>query len=666
MVNERKRILELFFILTEHCDDYINSSELAEKVNVSDRTIKSDIKDLEKFALASGSHIEAKKGQGYRLIVDDRQKYEPVRDQLQFYFGMFGSIQAMRRTRVNDIVRRIICEENYMTLDEIADELYLTRSALREDNKEVRTFLAQFNLRLKNNYETGPLVVGSEYDRRLAMLCVFENHYHEAMTFYKNFDYLQWFDFDEEQRYDIRHIFLRHLRESKCHIRDDHTQRLSRYLCLMANRYQKGYKVKFDEEQMSFIRSFRQYEVTKGMMAEITAKYHIVVDDGEICGFALQLISWSDISIEGELEQPYALLLPECKELVEKFCINIANNYFIDLAKIEGSYAVLIRLMIPLIVQEKFRLINQLIRNVSIEDERFTFSPIASYFAFELDEVFFLKYDQHISLYNIATFAYSLQGLLLQIPYPFKPIRAIVCMGEGLNSAEMVRKIIQKRYPNCFAYLDIYELYEMRGLDKDAYDYTILNLPVFSYKYEWPYLLIDAIPTQHQLNQVFNEIILNGVQLDDILKGLSIEKIAVYRNFNLANYEYFIDLISFHHGKDTECIDHIKQELFTRGRSFIHNKVMILMIKRKYTKENFIEFYELKNEHIYKDCTFEYIVVLSIDFAYDISSLRFINDLMFMMFHEKKHIQKIIEKENIATLSAIVREALKALPISLK
>lgn len=666
MVNERKRILELFFILTEHCDDYINSSALAEKVNVSDRTIKSDIKDLERFALASGSHIEAKKGQGYRLIVDDRQKYEPVRDQLQFYFGMFGSIQAMRRTRVNDIVRRIICEENYMTLDEIADELYLTRSALREDNKEVRTFLAQFNLRLKNNYEMGPLVAGSEYDRRLAMLCVFENHYHEAMTFYKNFDYLQWFDFDEEQRYDIRHIFLRHLRESKCHIRDDHTQRLSRYLCLMANRYQKGYKVTFDEEQMAFIRSFRQYEVTKAMMAEITAKYHIVVDDGEICGFALQLISWSDISIEGELEQPYALLLPECKELVEKFCINIANNYFIDLAKIEGSHAVLIRLMIPLVVQEKFGLINQLIRNVTIEDERFTFSPIASYFAFELDEVFFLKYDQHISLYNIATFAYSLQGLLLQIPYPFKPIRAIVCMGEGLNSAEMVKKIIQKRYPNCFADLDIYELYEMRGLDKDAYDYTILNLPVFSYKYEWPYLLIDAIPTQHQLNQVFNEIILNGVQLDDILKGLSIEKIAVYRNFNLANYEYFIDLISFHHGKDTECIDHIKQELFSIGRSFIHNKVMILMIKRKYTKENFIEFYELKNEHIYKDCTFEYIVVLSIDFANDISSLRFINDLMFMMFHEKKHIQKIIEKENIATLSAIVREALKALPISLK
>ncbi|MCI5772948.1 MAG: HTH domain-containing protein [Erysipelotrichaceae bacterium] len=665
MANEKKRILELFYILTKHCDQYINSVELSKKVQVSDRTIKSDIKDLEKFAHASGSHIVSKKGCGYKLIIDKHEIYDPVKEQLQYYFGMFGSIQAMKSTRVNDIVRRIICEENYVTLDDIADELYLTRSALREDNKEVRKFLEKFNLRLKHNYESGPLVVGNEYDRRLAMLCVFDNHYHEAMTFYKDFDYLEWFDFDESKRFDIRHIFLRHLRESSCHIRDDHAQRLSRYLCLMSNRYNRGYKVNFNEKEVNFVHSFTEYNVAKELMIELENKYDIRVNDEEICGFAIQLLSWRDISAECDLEKNYSKLLTECEELVSNFCTNISNNFFIDLLKISGSYNTLMRLMIPLVIQQRFGLLNQLIRNVTVEDERIIFSPVASYFAFELDEVFFNKYHQHISLYNIATFACSLQSLILQIPYPFKPIRAIVCMAEGLNSAEMVRKIINLRYKGCFSRLDVYELYEMRGLNQDDYDYTILNVPSFSYKYDWPYLMVDQMPTQHQLNQVYNEIILSGVQLSGILNKLFTDKIEVYRNFSMADYEYFIDLISFRHGKNSECIGIIKQELLKRGRAFIHNKVMVLMIKRKYTDRNFIEFYELSNEHVYKDCAFDYIVVLSADFSKNISGLRFINDLMFMMFQDTKHIKKIMRSSQIDSLIDIVKEALKSLPISL-
>lgn len=668
MVNERKRILELFFILTEHCDDYINSNALAEKVNVSDRTIKSDIKDLERFALASGSHIEAKKGHGYRLIIDDRQKFEPVREQLQFYFGMFGSIQAMRRTRVNDIVRRIICEENYMTLDEIADELYLTRSALREDNKEVRKFLAQFNLRLKNNYETGPLVVGSEYDRRLAMLCVFENHYHEAMTFYKNFDYLQWFDFDEEQRYDIRHIFLRHLRESKCHIRDDHTQRLSRYLCLMANRYQKGYKVVFDDNQMAFIRSFRQYEVTKDMMAEIADKYHIFVDDGEICGFALQLLCWNDIDhmSNDDLKADYKMIYNESQELVNYFIKSIIFDYNIDLTKITEAKDRLIKGMIPMIIQLKFGLGNQSIRNVISEDDRIRYYPMGMYLAYNIDEIFYNKYNRHISAYNIVTYAGIIETLILNISYPFKPIKGIISIVEGLNQGNFVKALIERRYQGCFECLDVFELYEMRKLKSEDYDYAIINYPEFSYKYAWPYLMIDIIPTQHQLNQIYNKIILNGVQLNEILAKLNIIKCDIYKDFVLINYDYFVDLISFRHAKDSKSINCIKEELQRIETSFIHNKTMILMVKRKYTTDNFIEFYDLAEEHEYRDCNFMHIVVMSVDFANDIACLRFINDLMFMLYQDERNIIKIINQGNIQGLTEIVRESLKMLPISLK
>ena len=63
MANEKKRILQLFYILAQQ-EEYIRSFELAKKVGVTERTIKNDIAELEAFARASGADLIAKKGKG--------------------------------------------------------------------------------------------------------------------------------------------------------------------------------------------------------------------------------------------------------------------------------------------------------------------------------------------------------------------------------------------------------------------------------------------------------------------------------------------------------------------------------------------------------------------------------------------------------------------------
>ena len=180
MANEKKRILQLFYILTQQ-DDYIRSYELAEKVSVTERTIKNDIAELEAFAKASGADLIAKKGKGYVLKVFDEEKFSPVKIQLAIHFSAIGGTPRAQNDRTNDILRRIIVEKRYLTIEDIADELYLTKSSIREELKEVNFLLNKFNLRLKKRSEEGPMVIGSEFDRRMLMLCIFENHYHEAV-----------------------------------------------------------------------------------------------------------------------------------------------------------------------------------------------------------------------------------------------------------------------------------------------------------------------------------------------------------------------------------------------------------------------------------------------------------------------------------------------------
>ena len=172
MANEKKRILQLFYILTQQ-DDYIRSYELAEKVSVTERTIKNDIAELEAFAKASGADLIAKKGKGYVLKVFDEEKFSPVKIQLAIHFSAIGGTPRAQNDRTNDILRRIIVEKRYLTIEDIADELYLTKSSIREELKEVNFLLNKFNLRLKKRSEEVPMVIGIEFDSRMLIMCIF-------------------------------------------------------------------------------------------------------------------------------------------------------------------------------------------------------------------------------------------------------------------------------------------------------------------------------------------------------------------------------------------------------------------------------------------------------------------------------------------------------------
>ena len=63
MANEKIRILQIFYFLTQ-ANDFVTSKEISEFVGVSERTVKSDMLEVEGFAKASGAVLYSKKGKG--------------------------------------------------------------------------------------------------------------------------------------------------------------------------------------------------------------------------------------------------------------------------------------------------------------------------------------------------------------------------------------------------------------------------------------------------------------------------------------------------------------------------------------------------------------------------------------------------------------------------
>ena len=105
---QKRRVLQLFYTLAKTPDTYYRSLDLANIVNVSDRTIKSDIKELEDFAIGSGFKVVSQKGRGYKLIITDGEVFHNVFEQIEYFLFSYENNPKKLENRAFDILRTII------------------------------------------------------------------------------------------------------------------------------------------------------------------------------------------------------------------------------------------------------------------------------------------------------------------------------------------------------------------------------------------------------------------------------------------------------------------------------------------------------------------------------------------------------------------------------
>ena len=266
---EKERILHLFHILSNSTST-MTARELAHLLEISERTLKNDMLDFRVFAEECGGYLNARKNVGYWLEVVDPSKYETIKKQINILFLSHDSFQLGNfQTRINVILRRLLLAEEHIKLDEISAKLYLSKSSLKNELKEVRRILKTYNLQLETKPGLGNIIIGSEFDRRLCMLRVYEYHYYESEPLFNDDEFIKMFACDSIERNEIRHIFNKVLRESETNMIDNFLNWFVRYLTLMRNRYNSGHIVVFEANQKAYLRQYLQYQVAVDIINEL-------------------------------------------------------------------------------------------------------------------------------------------------------------------------------------------------------------------------------------------------------------------------------------------------------------------------------------------------------------------------------------------------------------
>lgn len=154
------RMKEILLLLMES-GKYLTSDELAYQLGSSARTVREDISRNKKALSRYGIQIKSKARKGYYLELSGEH--------------MADLRETLRRTgqsqnKISQLMRTFLLADDYRKLDDIADELWISRSTVDRLFKEVKETFERYHLRLISKPFYGIKVEGNERDRRLCLV----------------------------------------------------------------------------------------------------------------------------------------------------------------------------------------------------------------------------------------------------------------------------------------------------------------------------------------------------------------------------------------------------------------------------------------------------------------------------------------------------------------
>ena len=169
MVNNR--FLDVIKILLEH-DDYITINAISKRLQVSNKTIRNDLKQVEEWLKENDLTLVKKTGVGVTILGKQDAKVHAMHLMQQKNAQSIDYSPQFRKIYIG--MRLILCPQN-CRIYELANELYVSRATIHKDLLALAPMLETYKITLHRKNNNGLSVEGKERNYR-AMLLELMNH----------------------------------------------------------------------------------------------------------------------------------------------------------------------------------------------------------------------------------------------------------------------------------------------------------------------------------------------------------------------------------------------------------------------------------------------------------------------------------------------------------
>lgn len=320
MNNLTKREVEFIRLLLDETQ-YQPISYYAKKLDVSTKTLQSDLKKIRGFLKLYDMEIEAGSGKGILLLQNGAEREQLINAVKQNPEQEKEESSGERR---NSILKHMLLHTNEMTsIQKLSDRYYVGRTSIVNDMKSIERWLEKYNLSF-NKTKEGTYIQGSETNIRKAIagLTIRENTRAGLLELFNRED----IDFIEELLSDVE--------KKDLDISDVYYANLLTHILICIKRVRENIPIEENEKgHMIDAYTLEQYQKAKEIAEKINEHYQIRIKEGEVYYIYQYLIS-SGVEKNKKMDEKENVKEDKCvqfgkeltKRLSKQFCINFEQD----------------------------------------------------------------------------------------------------------------------------------------------------------------------------------------------------------------------------------------------------------------------------------------------------------------------------------------------------
>ena len=510
-------------------------SELAEKFQVSERTIRNDINDVNDFLEQHELSLVKLGSNGTLLVEDDIELAAGLFNQNDFY-----TYRLSKGERKPLIAAILIEASDYTTLSNMAEHLYVSRATVINDLESVKQMLLKEHLTVESHSNKGLVLHGKESDKRACLLKLLnqDGSFQAAGSVVQSF--IRGLNIShrlkKEDKQNLQKIINEQEHAHGRFLTDASFNYLLSYLTILIQRVKKGHQI---TESLEVKKS--KYEMAEDILRYVCQYWELPESQGEKELLSDILDSLSYIKKDSRNQRIIGLQL-----VTRKFIEQISNELHVDLNRDFVFYENLVNHLESIFTKE-FNITQRddFLRQI-VEQNQETLYAVKN--NIEMLERFVGRKIQAIEADYIVIHISAALERRKKKEIEFRVV--IVCNG-GVGTSQLLLAKMRNRFD--FHIVDVVSAHDLRKSHYEDIDMIVSTIPLKDYEGE--YVLVTPMFFDEDYLRVNKKIELlqkknrgskkklpekdrNPEELSALLRPM-IRDLELFREVSMKIYEYF-------------------------------------------------------------------------------------------------------------------------------
>lgn len=417
----------------------MSGNDLSHFIQMSTRTVRTIIKtineDIVGAKIISGTF-------GYKLSIDDPEIFLQYLQQ--------DNVTQDAQSRFDYLFQRFIDNQNYIKIDDLCEELYLSRTQLKQSLKELRSYFNDYDLIIETKPHYGMYLDGTELNKRRAIAHF--QQYQKDLAIYQQ----------------IKKIIMSCIANADYVISDDNLDNLVSHLYIAYMRVCQHEYALLDHAWLESIQSEKEYELASAIMSLMSQILNMEYREEEVAYLTMHLCG------KNCKQQTHLYIDQTILTLVNHILQVLENESHIAFTSDLNLQLALSLHIIPLMKRIQY---STYMNNPLLQDIKRNLI-VAYELAIKVGEIINSQYHCFLPEDEIAYFALHINLSLEQKKTNIHQKNILLICSSGVGSARLLEYFFRENFSRYIQHLKVCSLHELSIQDISSYDCIFTTVPI--------------------------------------------------------------------------------------------------------------------------------------------------------------------------------------------